>query len=166
FRSAARCFWSPIRSFPGSRSWLQASALATFSCGIPNAVAVSWFAWASVLFIAFVVLRASNHYGDPSHWTGQPAALFTVLSFLYPTNSPPSPAFLLMTPGPALIALAFLDRRNFSSSNPLIVFGRVPLFFFLFHLAVVHGSRCRPEHVARRPSSFPPAPATLSRRLS
>src|SRR5262249_45123166 len=79
---------------------------------------------------------------------------------------PSSLAFLLMTLGPALIALAFLDRRNFSSSNPLIVFGRVPLFFFLFHLAVVHGSRCRPEHVARRPSSFPPAPATLSRRLS
>lgn len=90
------------------------------------------------LSLAFVLLRASNHYGDPSGWSHQPTALFTVLSFLNTTKYPPSLLFLLMTLGPALVALAFLDRRSFSPSNPLIVFGRVPFFFFLFHMAVAH----------------------------
>ena len=90
------------------------------------------------LSFAFVVLRAWNHYGDPSRWSHQPTALFTVLSFLNTSKYPPSLLFLLMTLGPALVALAFLDRRNFRPSNPLIVFGRVPFFFFLFHMAVAH----------------------------
>jgi uncharacterized membrane protein len=90
------------------------------------------------LTLAFLILRASNHYGDPSKWSHQSTALFTALSFLNTTKYPPSLLFLLMTLGPALIALAFLDRRSFSIANPLIVFGRVPFFFFLFHLAVAH----------------------------
>lgn len=87
------------------------------------------------LTVAFLALRAWNHYGDPSPWTHQ---FFTALSFLNTTKYPPSLLFLLMTLGPAIIALAVLDRRNFASSNPLIVFGRVPFFFFLFHMALAH----------------------------
>ena len=90
------------------------------------------------LSLAFVVLRAWNHYGDPDKWSHQPTALFTVLSFLNTTKYPPSLIFLLMTLSPALLALAFLDRRTFSFSNPLIIFGRVPFFFFLFHLLFAH----------------------------
>jgi len=90
------------------------------------------------LSLAFVVLRAWNHYGDPDRWSHQPTALFTVLSFLNTTKYPPSLIFFLMTLGPALLALAFLDRRTFSFSNPLIIFGRVPFFFFLFHLLFAH----------------------------
>lgn len=91
------------------------------------------------LTIAFVVLRAWNHYGDPSRWAHQSTQLFTLLSFLNTSKYPPSLLFLLMTLGPALVALAYLEGRGFSSRNPLIVFGRVPFFFFLFHLALAHG---------------------------
>jgi len=91
-----------------------------------------------ILTLAFVVLRAWNHYGDPAKWSHQPTPLFSALSFLNTTKYPPSLIFLLMTLGPALIALAFLDRRSFPSRHPLIVFGRVPFFFFLFHLALAH----------------------------
>jgi uncharacterized membrane protein len=91
-----------------------------------------------VLTLAFLVLRTLNHYGDPSKWSHQSTAFVTALSFLNTTKYPPSLLFLLMTLGPALTALAFLDRRSFSPRNPLIVFGRVPFFFFLFHLAVAH----------------------------
>jgi uncharacterized membrane protein len=86
----------------------------------------------------FVLLRAWNHYGDPFHWSTLATHLFTFLSFLNTTKYPPSLAFLLMTLGPAQIALSQFDRWQFSTSHPFIVFGRVPFFFFLFHLAVGH----------------------------
>jgi hypothetical protein len=61
-----------------------------------------------------------------------------VLSFLNCTKYPPSLDFLLMTLGPAAVAMAWLERVRFSDANPLIVFGRVPLFYFVVHLAVIH----------------------------
>jgi len=88
--------------------------------------------------LAFVVLRGINVYGDPSRWTTQNSGLFTVLSFLNTTKYPPSLLFLLMTLGPAMVVTAWLDRKRFSPANPLIVFGRVPFFFFVVHLALCH----------------------------
>ena len=43
-----------------------------------------------------------------------------------------------MTLGPALVIMSWLDRKRLSFTNPLIVFGRVPFFYFLGHLAVIH----------------------------
>jgi len=88
--------------------------------------------------VAFVIVRALNIYGDPLPWSAQPSAAFTVLSFLNTTKYPPSMSFLLMTLGPALLALAWLDRRELSRSNPLIVFGRVPLCYFILHFFLAH----------------------------
>jgi len=88
--------------------------------------------------IAFAIVRAINVYGDPARWSAQPTAVFTLLSFLNTTKYPPSLAFLLMTLGPALIAVSFLDRLTLSRSNPLIVFGRVPLFYFVLHFMLAH----------------------------
>jgi uncharacterized membrane protein len=90
------------------------------------------------LTAAFVVLRALNVYGDPRPWTAQESPVFTLLSFLNTTKYPPSLAFLLMTLGPALALLGGLERFEPGDRHPLLTFGRVPLFFFLVHIPLIH----------------------------
>jgi uncharacterized membrane protein len=90
------------------------------------------------LTFAFLALRAINHYGDGEPWSWGSSAVYTVLWFLNTTKYPPSLQFLLMTLGPALLLLAFFDRRSLSRSSPLIVFGRVPLFYFVLHFVAAH----------------------------
>ena len=92
------------------------------------------------LTIAFVIARALNVYGDPAPWSAQPSAPMTVMSFLNTTKYPPSLAFLLMTLGPALLILGVFEKLSFARSNPLIVFGRVPLFYFVLHFYAAHAA--------------------------
>ena len=90
--------------------------------------------------LAFVVLRTLNGYGDPQPWAAQGSPTYTVLSFLNTTKYPPSLDFLLMTLGPAMLALAWFDRPGLKPSNPLVVFGRVPLFYFVIHFYAAHAA--------------------------
>ncbi len=90
------------------------------------------------LTLAFIALRLANIYGDPSPWTTQGSIGFTVLSFLNTTKYPPSLQFLLMTLGPAIALLGWTDRARPSERNPLLVFGRVPLFYFVLHIPLIH----------------------------
>ena len=90
------------------------------------------------LTVAFVLLRALNVYGDPAPWAVQRAPLYTLLSFLNTSKYPPSLLFLLMTLGPAIAFLGWIDGARPGDRNPLLVFGRVPLFFFVLHLPLIH----------------------------
>ncbi len=88
---------------------------------------------------AFVVIRASNLYGDPVPWSVQESGVFTVLSFLNATKYPPSLLFLLMTLGPALLALAWFERSGRGPvARALVTYGRVPLFFYVLQWIVAH----------------------------
>ncbi|MBA2432895.1 MAG: DUF1624 domain-containing protein [Chthoniobacterales bacterium] len=96
--------------------------------------------WLGVaLTLAFVAIRLTNVYGDPQPWTPHArGALFTFLSFLNVEKYPPSFLFLLMTLGPSLVALWLFDRKQGRLAQPVITIGRVPLFFYLLHLPLIH----------------------------
>jgi uncharacterized membrane protein len=91
------------------------------------------------LTLLFVVLRAINAYGDPQPWAPQKNGLFTLFAFLSCNKYPPSLLYLLMTLGPAMIALALLDRGTPRWMRPILIFGRVPLFYYLLHIPLIHG---------------------------
>jgi len=90
------------------------------------------------LTAAFVVLRGINIYGDPVRWTTQKSAIFTVLSFLNTNKYPPSLLFLLMTLGPAMLFLWAVDGRTPRWLRPALVFGKVPMFYYLLHIPLIH----------------------------
>jgi uncharacterized membrane protein len=119
--------------------------------------------------VFFFAIRATNLYGDPSVWKSKEKFLadvtqkfeageldpgvtvptpemsepaFTIVSFFNTTKYPPSLLFLLMTLGPGLIVLAFAEGISggpFWQTIP-IVFGRVPLFFYILQWVWAHSS--------------------------
>jgi len=93
----------------------------------------------SLLTAFFVLLRLVNVYGDPDPWSPQRSPLFTFFSFLNCHKYPPSLLYLLMTLGPALLMLAFFDGGAPRWLKPVLVFGRVPLFYYLIHIPLIHG---------------------------
>jgi uncharacterized membrane protein len=66
-----------------------------------------------------------------------PDAVYTAMSVVNTTKYPPSLAFLLMTLGPAMLLLAAFDRPLGPIAGKLVVFGRVPLFYYLLHLPLI-----------------------------
>jgi uncharacterized membrane protein len=86
----------------------------------------------------FILLRFINIYGDPHPWSSQKNGVFTLLSFLNTTKYPPSLLYILMTLGPATLFLAFIEKPLNRFTEKLVVFGRVPMFFYLLHIYLIH----------------------------
>jgi len=87
---------------------------------------------------AFLVLRAINGYGNPAPWSPQHSPLWTFMSFIDTNKYPPSLAYLLMTLGPALLLLRRFEDGTPALLRPALVFGRVPLFFYVLHFYLIH----------------------------
>ena len=88
--------------------------------------------------LAFVLIRGFDGYGNTNHWSAQATWTGTILDVLNPHKYPPSLAYLTMTLGPALLALTLLERTDNRVSRWLEVYGKVPFFFYLLHLLVIH----------------------------
>lgn len=100
----------------------------------------------------FFVLRGINLYGNgvaalplkyarsSGPWSFQSTLSSTIISFFNTLKYPPSLDYLLMTLGPSLILLGLLDRTKAENglSRILLVFGRVPLFYYVLHLYLLN----------------------------
>jgi uncharacterized membrane protein len=91
------------------------------------------------MIAAFILFRATDFYGDATAWTTERGPVIGLLSFLSTTKYPPSLHFLLMTLGPAMLALAWFERLGRGPvSRALVTYGRVPLFFYVLQWIVAH----------------------------
>jgi uncharacterized membrane protein len=86
----------------------------------------------------FIVVRFLNIYGDPVLWTIQKDAVFTFLSFMNVTKYPPSLLFCLVTLGILFLLLAFAEQFQNGIKKVALVYGKVPLFYFVIHFYVIH----------------------------
>src|SRR5712671_6709936 len=92
----------------------------------------------------FLVLRGFNLYGDPRPWhaaaqgrNGAPP-MPALLAFLNTTKYPASLTFLLMTLGPIIALIPALEGLSGAVARGITVFGRVPFFFYMLHIPLIH----------------------------
>jgi uncharacterized membrane protein len=92
----------------------------------------------------FLVLRGFNLYGDPRPWhaaaqgrNGSPP-MPALLAFLNTSKYPASLSFLLMTLGPMIALIPLLEGLRGALVRRITVFGRVPFFFYMLHIPLIH----------------------------
>ena len=95
-----------------------------------------WIGSSAILL--FLVLRATNLYGDSVLWSQQSSPLFTFLSFLNVSKYPPSLLYVLITLGPALMFLAVTEKVRNKVADVILIYGRVPLFYYVIHIYLIH----------------------------
>lgn len=110
------------------------------------------FYFGAGLTVAFFVLRGVNLYGNGAlgalgglsdtvgPWKAQNTITLTVIAFFNTMKYPPSLDYLLMTLGPALMVLAWFDgmKAERGVGRFLLIFGRVPMFYYVLHIYLLH----------------------------
>jgi len=120
----------------------------------------------AAMCIAFVVLRGLDLYGDPRPWHA--SRLPPLLAFLNTTKYPASLSFLLMTLGPMFVMLGLAENWRGRIAAMLTTFGRVPMFYYLLHIPLIHTAavivslvregRVNPWLFGNHPMAPPPVP--------
>ena len=98
-------------------------------------VPVSFFLKAGLVSLAvFGVVRGFNRYGNMGLFRDD----WSILQWLHVSKYPPGISFSALELGLMFLLLAFLcawyKKRAGSPANPLLVFGRTPLFFYVIHV--------------------------------
>lgn len=89
----------------------------------------------SSAIVLFIIIRGVvNEYGDPFTWDNQHVWYRTVLAIINVQKYPPSLDYLLITLGPIMLLLALVENVRNKVTNILVVYGRVPMFYYIFHL--------------------------------
>ena len=98
-----------------------------------------WLSGLGVVTVAgFVLLRASNLYGDPASWIANDSLVTSALSFINCEKYPPSLLYVAMTLGPALLLLAAFDGVRGRAVDLIATYGRVPFFYYVVHIYLIH----------------------------
>lgn len=90
-----------------------------------------------VLLLLFFFLRLADVYGDPIQWTKQASWSGTMMSFMNLQKYPPSLLYMCATIGPVLIALSLIKSTGAPLAKIIIVYGRVPMFYYLLHFCIL-----------------------------
>lgn len=85
----------------------------------------------------YVALRFLGIYGDPRPWDRH-----TLFSFLNTAKYPASLEYLCMTVGPMFLLWAFAEGWSGRLAKVVETFGRVPMFYYLLHIPLIHLSAC------------------------
>jgi uncharacterized membrane protein len=97
--------------------------------------------------LLFVIIRGTNYYGDPTQWKAYDTPVQTLMSILAATKYPPSLSYLLMTLGPAFIFMANTEALKGRVANFFSTFGRVPFFYYILHLYLIHSMAVVAAHL-------------------
>lgn len=90
------------------------------------------------LFLAFLILRYFNIYGNPQPRIVYEDGLKSLFSFLNVSKYPPSLQYYGMTLGLSVMLLAGLEKVKNRLTNILMVYGSVPFFYYVIHFYVLH----------------------------
>ena len=104
--------------------------------------------------VVFCLLRAINGYGDPAPWRTYPSATATAMSFFNVSKYPPSLLYVLITLGVSLLCMLGFQRLRGLLARMLLAYGRTPLFTYVLHIYVVHGTSLVFALLAGYPASF------------
>lgn len=92
-----------------------------------------------LMVAAFAVLRGLNVYGNPTLWmSDERGGLWSLMAILNTEKYPPSLHYLLMTLGPACVLLALVENWRGWLADKLMLFGKVPFFFYILHIPLIH----------------------------
>lgn len=83
--------------------------------------------------IAFVIVGSAYILWNPT--ADAPPFIFRLLN---QQKYPASQLFLLMTLGPAILIMPFVEKTHGFISRAMILFGRVPFFYYLLHIPLIH----------------------------
>lgn len=95
-----------------------------------------WLGFGVIAF--FILLRATNGYGDPGHWSAQKNGLYTFLSFMKVQKYPPSLLYMCATIGIGILFLAFAGNVKNGLTRFITVYGRVPFLYYILHFTIIH----------------------------
>jgi uncharacterized membrane protein len=110
----------------------------------------------------FLLVSGWNIFANPAAPQAPPA----LLRLLNQQKYPASPLFLLMTLGPIIAVLPLAERAHGLFAGMLRTFGRVPMFYYLLHIPLIHitalfvtflrEGQIHPEWYATAPYTFLP----------